>query len=68
MEEILLEPVTYYKNQKSKNIRKILCDIFGKLLGITNENIDLINKITNDCHNASLVIDDIEDNSLLRRN
>jgi geranylgeranyl diphosphate synthase type 3 len=68
MEEILLEPVTYYKNMKGKNIRKILCDIFGKLLGITNENIDLINKITNDCHNASLVIDDIEDNSLLRRN
>ena len=68
MEEILLEPVTYYKNQKGKNIRKILCDIFGKLLGITNENIDLINKITNDYHNASLVIDDIEDNSLLRRN
>lgn len=68
MEEILLEPVTYYKNMKGKNIRKILCDIFGKLLGLSNENIELINKITNDCHNASLVIDDIEDNSLLRRN
>ena len=68
MEEILLEPVTYYKNMKGKNIRKILCDIFGKLLGLSNENIELINRITNDCHNASLVIDDIEDNSLLRRN
>ena len=68
MEEILLEPVTYYKNMKSKNIRKILCDKFGKLLGLSNENIDLINKISNDFHNASLVIDDIEDNSLLRRN
>ena len=52
MEEILLEPVTYYKNMKGKNIRKILCDIFGKLLGITSENIDLINRITNDFHNA----------------
>lgn len=68
MEEILLEPVTYYKNMKGKNIRKILCDIFGKLLGLSNENIELINRITNDFHNASLVIDDIEDNSLLRRN
>jgi len=68
MEELLLEPVTYYKKQKGKNIRKILCDIFGKLLGISNDNIELINRITNDVHNASLVIDDIEDNSFIRRN
>jgi geranylgeranyl pyrophosphate synthase len=64
----LLEPVTYYKNQKGKNIRKMLCDLFGKLLGVNEENINLINNLTNDIHNASLVIDDIEDNSLLRRN
>jgi geranylgeranyl diphosphate synthase type 3 len=68
MENILLEPVTYYLNQKGKNIRKVLCDMFGKLLGISNENIELINEITNNVHNASLVIDDIEDKSLLRRN
>ena len=68
MEDILLEPVTYYKRQKGKDIRKLLCNIFGKLLGIKNENIELINNIINDCHNASLVIDDIEDNSELRRN
>ena len=68
MEDILLEPVTYYVKQKGKNIRKSLCEIFGKLLAVNNENIDLINRITNDVHNASLVIDDIEDNSLLRRN
>ena len=64
----LLEPVTYYKNQRGKNIRKMLCDLFGKLLGVNEENINLINNLTNDIHNASLVIDDIEDNSLLRRN
>jgi geranylgeranyl diphosphate synthase type 3 len=68
MEETLLEPVNYYKKQKGKNIRKMLCDLFGKLLGISVTNIELINKITNDFHNASLVIDDIEDNSELRRN
>ena len=68
MEEILLEPVNYYKKQKGKNIRKLLGDLFGKLLGVNDENMDLINRITNDCHNASLVIDDIEDNSELRRN
>ena len=68
MEELLLEPVSYYKKQKGKDIRKLLSNLFGKLLGVNDENIELINKITNDIHNASLVIDDIEDNSLLRRN
>ena len=68
MEELLLEPVSYYKKQKGKDIRKLLSNLFGKLLGVNDENIELINKITNDVHNASLVIDDIEDNSLLRRN
>ena len=68
MDELLLEPVSYYKNQKGKDTRKLLSNLFGKLLGVNNENIELINRITNDFHNASLVIDDIEDNSLLRRN
>jgi geranylgeranyl diphosphate synthase type 3 len=68
MEDILLEPVNYYKRQKSKNIRKVLGDLFGKLLGVSNTNIELVNDITNDVHNASLVIDDIEDNGTLRRN
>ena len=68
LENKLLEPVLYYKNLKGKNIRKILCDLFGNMLGVSTDNISLINEITNDFHNASLVIDDIEDNSLLRRN
>ena len=68
MDEILLEPVTYYKKLKGKNIRKILGDLFGKLLGVNSTNILLINNLVNDVHNASLVIDDIQDNSLLRRN
>jgi geranylgeranyl diphosphate synthase type 3 len=68
MEDILLEPVNYYKSQKGKNIRKVLGDLFGKLLGVSDTNIELVNDITNEFHNASLVIDDIEDNGTLRRN
>jgi geranylgeranyl diphosphate synthase type 3 len=68
MDDILLEPVNYYKKLKGKNIRKILSDLLGKLLGVNSDNIELINSIINNFHNASLVIDDIEDNSLLRRN
>lgn len=68
MEEILLEPVTYYKNLKGKNIRNLLGNLLGNLLNVNDENITLINNIITNYHNASLVIDDIEDNSLLRRN
>ena len=68
MDNILLEPVNYYKKLKGKNIRNILSNTLGNLLGVNSENIELINSIVNNCHNASLVIDDIEDNSLLRRN
>lgn len=68
MEDILLEPVTYYKNQKGKNIRNIFCNWLGQLMNIKQEDIDFINEINSNVHNASLVIDDIEDNSLLRRN
>lgn len=68
MEDLLLEPVNYYKRQKGKNIRKVLSDLIGKLLGVSMSELNLINTITNDIHNASLVIDDIEDNGTLRRN
>ena len=50
MDEILLEPVNYYKNLKGKNIRKTLSNIFGKLLGVSSTNIILINNWINDFH------------------
>ena len=68
MESFLLEPVTYYKQQKGKNIRRILGDIIGKFLQVNIEDINLINSIINNVHTASLVIDDIQDDSTLRRN
>jgi geranylgeranyl pyrophosphate synthase len=68
MENILMEPVTYYKKEKGKNIRDVLGQIFGLMLGVSQENITLVNNIVSDLHIASLVIDDIEDNSFMRRN
>ena len=38
------------------------------MLNITLEEIENINKIKSLVHNASLVIDDIQDNSYIRRN
>lgn len=64
----LLEPVDYYKNMTGKNIRKQLTTYLGTMLHIDPKLVDVINYMINDFHNASLVIDDIQDESLLRRN
>ena len=66
--EILMEPVEYYKQLNGKNIRKIFTHFLGKMFGISQDNIEQVDNIINITHNASLVIDDIEDASLTRRN
>jgi len=68
IEEILLQPVKYYNELKGKNIRKSICNILGLYLGVDKKDIDNVDEIIQFVHNASLVIDDIQDNSLLRRN
>ena len=68
LEELLIEPVKYYYNMNGKNIRKKICKTFGITFGISDEDIENINNLLNVLHNASLVIDDIEDDSQLRRN
>jgi len=64
---ILLQPVSYYKNMKGKNTRSVLSEYIGRLYKLPSKHILFIKKICDDCHNASLVIDDIQDNSLYRR-
>jgi len=68
LEEKLYEPVKYYINIKGKNIRKHICNVLGKYFGIENKIINDVSNIIDVIHNASLVIDDIQDNSTLRRN
>ena len=68
IEEVLVEPVKYYYNMNGKNIRKKICTVLGKKFNIPLEDIENINNLLNVLHNASLVIDDIQDNSVLRRN
>lgn len=66
-ESILEYPVEYYKKMKGKNTRGILCNYIGLLYNIPADHIEIIKQLCNNCHNASLVIDDIEDNSDYRR-
>lgn len=63
----LIEPVLYYKNLKGKNIRTLLTNQLGIFFGIDKKIIDFVSETNDTLHNASLVIDDIQDNSITRR-
>ena len=67
-EKILTEPVRYYNDLKGKNIRKYISNILGTFLGVESQDIQNVDEIISIVHNASLVVDDIQDNSFLRRN
>ena len=64
----LLEPVQYYKDMAGKNIRKQIIEYFGKYYKVDKQIINIVSDIINDFHNISLVLDDIQDNSPMRRN
>lgn len=66
-EKVLTEPVKYYMENKGKNIRQYIISYFGKYLCTDDNYIEDIIEYIHIIHNASLVIDDIQDNSLLRR-
>lgn len=63
-DHILRVPMLYYLSMPAKEVRTAICMELGKL---TNQDpsitIDLVNRI----HNASLLHDDIEDKSIIRR-
>ena len=66
-DDILLEPLTYLLRKKGKDIRPKLLKAFNVWLHVPEEKVKLIGEIIQMLHNASLLIDDIQDNSVLRR-
>ena len=63
----IYKPINYALNQKGKNIRKHLIIYIQYLLGNKNPYINQIINDINSTHNATLIIDDIHDQSLKRR-
>ena len=64
----LLESFRYINDLPGKNVRGKLIDCFQLWMKIEPESVlDNIKEIVGDLHNASLMIDDIEDGSKLRR-
>lgn len=67
VDERVLEPYKYVTETPGKDVRGQLIDAFNEWLQIPAERIESIKKITSWLHNASLLVDDIEDGSQLRR-
>jgi len=66
-EKIILGPYDYMADRPGKDIRTQLIAAFNSWLKIPDESLTVITKITGMLHTASLLVDDVEDSSELRR-
>ncbi|EED14438.1 polyprenyl-diphosphate synthase, putative [Talaromyces stipitatus ATCC 10500] len=66
-EHILLGPFDYLESLPGKNMRSQLIQSFNTWLQVPAESLAIIDKVISMLHTASLLIDDIQDQSLLRR-
>lgn len=60
-------PFDYLNSQRGKDFRSQLIASFNTWLEVPPESLEVITKVVGMLHTASLLIDDVEDNSLLRR-
>ncbi|KAF4038175.1 Polyprenyl synthetase [Phytophthora infestans] len=66
-ESKLLEPYAYISELPGKNVRGRMIGAFQSWLRAPTEAVESIQSIVDQLHNASLLIDDIEDDSEMRR-
>ncbi|PLW24183.1 hypothetical protein PCASD_04467 [Puccinia coronata f. sp. avenae] len=66
-ERILLEPFTYLTSTPGKEIRSLMIDAFNHWLSVPNDQLNVVKRIVGLLHTASLLMDDVEDGSELRR-
>ncbi|KAI1820121.1 isoprenoid synthase domain-containing protein [Xylaria intraflava] len=66
-EKIILSPYDYIASEPGKEFRTLLLNAFNVWLEVPQESLAIITKVVRMLHTASLLIDDIQDNSMLRR-
>ena len=66
-EMIVMGPYEYLLNSPGKDIRKQLIEAFNAWLKVPAESLAIITNVVGMLHTASLLIDDVEDSSILRR-
>ena len=67
IDESLLEPFKYLNDVPGKNVRGLLIKAFNAWLDVPEDKLKQIDEVVRNLHTASLLVDDIEDNSKLRR-
>jgi len=67
VEHVLFEPYEYITQVPGKDVRTTLILAFNEWLQIPADKLEIVKEVTKLLHNASLLIDDIQDNSKLRR-
>ncbi|RAQ98962.1 terpenoid synthase [Stemphylium lycopersici] len=60
-------PSKYVSSMPSKGVRSTLIEAFNTWLHVPSERLQKVMSVIDSLHNASLILDDIEDNSPLRR-
>lgn len=66
-EKILLGPYDYMLGHPGKDIRSQLINSFNVWLKVPEHSLAIITRVVGMLHTSSLLVDDVEDNSLLRR-
>ncbi|PVU98448.1 hypothetical protein BB559_001593 [Furculomyces boomerangus] len=66
-EEALLGPYNYLSSRPGKDVRKQFILAFNDWLKVSEEDLNAINGVITMLHTSSLLIDDVEDDSDLRR-
>ncbi|KAG1438650.1 hypothetical protein G6F56_012571 [Rhizopus delemar] len=66
-EDILLEPFEYLCANPGKDIRSKMIEAFDAWLKVPEQELKVITRVIEMLHSASLLIDDVEDDSVLRR-
>lgn len=65
--EALDAPLLYLAGMPSKGVRGVLIEALNTWLSVPPAAVQTITSVVNSLHNASLILDDLEDNSPLRR-
>ncbi|KAI0015657.1 isoprenoid synthase domain-containing protein [Xylariomycetidae sp. FL0641] len=66
-DEVVMGPYDYLFAHPGKDLRTLMINSFNAWLQVPQESLDVITKVVGMLHTASLLIDDVEDNSVLRR-
>ncbi|PSR87298.1 isoprenoid synthase domain-containing protein [Coniella lustricola] len=66
-DRVIRGPFDYLNSQRGKDFRSQLIAAFNTWLEVPPASLEIITRVVGMLHTASLLIDDVEDNSLLRR-